>query len=52
MRQMVDNSEQLLAETHALGARDEGLPAELPPLYPLTRICERKNRRETLGSEL
>ncbi|KAI9760850.1 MAG: hypothetical protein M1840_002183 [Geoglossum simile] len=34
MRRMVNNNNQILAEIHALKARDEEIPSELPPPLP------------------
>jgi hypothetical protein len=46
MRQMMSNNEQLLAEAHALKARDQGLLAELPSPLPsnLSLQAKKKNR--------
>ena len=45
MRQMVDNNNQILAEVHALKARDQQLPAELPPPLPPNLSLQAKKQK-------
>ena len=42
---MVDNNNQILAEVHALKARDQQLPAELPPPLPPNLSLQAKKQK-------